>query len=224
MRADESCDAADVVGDPGPADLLVQSAVRDALRELQDQGLQGSEIRERQNFDPAVKRALGGRGGEPVTGKQLTTKHFSGVGPVDIAVSEPPVLLELKWSYDEQRSKIFESLWDAIKLALLAIEHQRFGYVATGASKAAWKASECADLFEEGSIRPREMWDRPLSPPGPNNGATVGEDLIRGSPTGSRPLAAPELLSMTRLDWLDVRGGYQLRAIRIATEGPIKAW
>ena len=40
---------------PEPADILVKTAVREALRELQGQGLEGPDIRERQHFDPAVK-------------------------------------------------------------------------------------------------------------------------------------------------------------------------
>ena len=48
---------------------------------------------------------------------------FRGAGPVDIvlrdrATAEPVGLIEVKWSVDVSRGKIYEAAWDAIKLVL----------------------------------------------------------------------------------------------------------
>jgi hypothetical protein len=111
---------------------------------------------------------------------------FQGVGPVDIVVraapNEPPIgLIECKLSHDGRRDKIYEGVWDAIKLAL-AIEAlpAASGYLVTGAPQDAWATSETADLFEEGSLGTVSLLARPLTPHGPNGGATVGEDLLAG--------------------------------------------
>lgn len=212
------------MGDPASADALVSNALHLALSDLTKQGLNGPDIRERNDFDPSVREALSRPGCEPAGAKKLVAEDFPGIGAVDIVVSDPPILLELKWSYDESRSKIFEGVWDAIKLALLAGANQHWAYLATGASYVAWGESECADLFEKEFVRPRELWDRPLIPPGPNNGTTVGEDLVRGSPSSSRPLAAPERLWIRPIDRIGVRGGYEVRVVRVAADGPIRPW
>jgi len=51
----------------------------------------------------------------PVTG-------FRGVGPIDILVRDligaTTGLIEVKWSVDPKRDKIFEAPWDAVKLVL----------------------------------------------------------------------------------------------------------
>jgi hypothetical protein len=215
-------------------DELLREGLRMSVGRLEDSGVGGAQLRERKHLDPALKEALGELTGTAVWGKQLVSEHFPGVGPVDLCVVDPPMLLELKWSYDETRSKIFESLWDAVKLALLCGEppaqlHPHFkgtpaGYVVTSASTAAWRACECAELFEDGRVDPREMWSRPLVPPGPNGGGTIGEDLILGSPSSSRPLAAPARLLVRGVTAISIGDGYELRTARVSAQGPVTRW
>ena len=205
-------------------DELVHAALQIAVDELEDVGLSGPEIRERTHFDPAVKRAFRGLTRENVRSFKLTTPHFPGLGSVDVAVPRPPLLVELKWSYNERRSKIFESVWDAIKLVLLASEYGCTGYVATGASTDAWSRSESRDLFYVALADPRALWALPLVPRGPNGGHSVGEDLILGSPSHSRPVNAPRRMTLTPLAPIAVRGGYEVRTARVACDGPLHPW
>jgi hypothetical protein len=54
---------------------------------------------------------------------------------------------------------VFESLWDAIKLALLGVAHSYSElYVATGASLYDWNASESAELSRPGAVDALQLW------------------------------------------------------------------
>jgi hypothetical protein len=110
------------VADSVPTDSLVREALSLAKLELERIGLPGKDLRERPTVDGAIKRAFKELTRVTVFGKGLKTEHFTGIGPVDVCVTDPPILIEVKWSYNETRSKIFESLWDAIKIALLCAE------------------------------------------------------------------------------------------------------
>ena len=139
-------------------------------------------------------------------------------------IVQPPVLIELNWSHDESRSKIFESVRDAIKLSILAAERGSFAYLATGASLGAWKESESRDLFEEGDVEPSELWQRELDPPGPNGGKTVGEDLVRGSPSQGGPREAPRQIAVTGVADLCYWNEYLLKVVRVAGSAEMREW
>jgi hypothetical protein len=110
--------------------------------------------------------------------------HFPRVGGADIAGSrqngELVFLAELKWSYGTP-DKIFEAAWDAVKLALA---REQLGlkatWLITGAAVTSWTATECADLFTDGDVRVRDLWDRAIKPRSPNQGSTIGDDCEIG--------------------------------------------
>jgi hypothetical protein len=155
--------------------------------------------------------------------RKLTTQAFPGVGPVDVILTRPRALIELKWAYYSP-GKIYESLWDAIKLALLGPAHSYAAlYVGTGASRAEWGASESADLFTGAEIEPREFWKRPLSPRGPNYGKTIGEDLTIGA-RGNRPQQMHRRIAIRPVATCEVAGDFELRVIGIAGIDPVEEW
>lgn len=184
-------------------------------------GLPGAELRERRHLDPFFKDEIERRTGARPVSRKLSTPDFPGLGAVDVIVARPRALIELKWSYDIP-GKIFESVWDAIKLCLLGPRHgYESVYVVTGASRASWAASESADLFERGEIDPSEMWARPLVPRrGPNMGATIGKDVEIGG-NGNRPLRVPARIATRPIGTFEIAHDYVLRGIAIATTGPL---
>jgi hypothetical protein len=125
--------------------------------------------------------------------------EFRGVGPVDIVVrsteqGEVIALIECKWSTDTSRDKIYEGAWDAVKLALAtASTPTADGFLVTGAPRDSWQHTETADLFNTGTVSTPELWARPLQPPGPNGGETVGADCEAGG-RGNMFTHAPEQL------------------------------
>jgi hypothetical protein len=185
-------------------------------------GLRGEDLRERLHLDPFTKDECERRSAVRPLARTLRTSDFPGLGPVDVIVAQPRALIELKWAY-QSPGKVFESLWDAIKLALLGSMHSyRALYVGTGASRDEWTASESADLFEPGEIDPREGWARPLLPPrGPNYGKTVGEDLVIGA-GGNRPLRVHRRIAIRSVARWDVAGDYELRVIGVTGTGPLE--
>lgn len=206
------------------SDEFVLEAFERTLARISANGVAGSEVRERKHLDPTVKQVLDEDFETKAFSKTYKTQHFSGLGAVDVVITEPPIFIELKWSYDEKRSKIFESVWDAIKLSLLAVYTGSLAYIATGASTAAWKTCESADLFEEGHIDPQEIWKRALVPSGPNSGATIGEDLIFGSRSRGRPHTSAAFLAIAPIARLPYPDDYELRIARIEGSGPMTRW
>lgn len=198
-------------------DELITEAMGMVATRVAALGLSGVDVRERIHLDPFTKDAFVSRQGQRPASRTLRTERFPGIGPVDVVVERPPLLIELKWSY-ATRDKIFESAWDAVKLAMVGPMHG-FGclYFATGAAPNAWHQTEVSDLFEPGAISPHEMWGRRLDSPGPNGGATVGQDLIIGA-RGNRPLGMPEHLDLVPVADLPV-SDYRLQVIRLAGRG-----
>lgn len=205
-------------------DLLVADVFRTVAQQLANTGLGGGDLRERQHLDPFVKDAFERHVGARPISQTLRTADFPGLGPVDVIVNEPRVLIELKWSYLVP-DKVFESVWDAIKLPLLGQPHGYDAlYVATGASLAAWSASESADLFGTGEIDTAEMWRRPLLPPRwPNWGDTIGEDLVIGA-WGNQPRRAPARIGVHHLVSVPVTEDYEIRVARVDAPGPLVDW
>jgi hypothetical protein len=198
-------------------DELVTDALGVVATRITDLALSGLHVRERTHLDPFTKDAVAARQGQRPASRTLKTGQFPGLGPVDVVVDRPPLLIELKWSY-ATRDKIFESAWDAVKLAMVGPPHG-FGclYLATGAAPSAWHRTEVRDLFEAGAISPHEMWARRLDPPGPNGGITVAEDLVFGA-RGNRPLAMPEHIDLVPVADLSA-SDYRLRVVRLSGRG-----
>lgn len=132
--------------------------------------------------------------------------------------------MELKWSY-ERPGKVFESVWDAIKLAMLGPEHGRDQlHLVTGASDEEWSRTESADLFETGVVDPLVVWRRPLIPKrGPNYGATVGEDLVIGG-NGNQPTKGPRRVTVRLLETFEVDRDFRLKLVGIEGVAELEPW
>jgi hypothetical protein len=141
-----------------------------------------------------------------------------------VVAQRPRVFIELKWSY-ERPGKVFESVWDALKLAMLGPRHGRDQrYLATGASYEEWSRMESADLFETGTVDPLELWRRPLIPRrGPNYGATVGEDLVIGG-HGNQPTKGPRTIAVRLLETFEMAGDFRLKLVRIDCVTELRPW
>lgn len=187
-------------------------------------GLPGTELRERHHLDPFVKDEFEARTGQRPVARKLGSDAFIGLGAVDVVIEQPACLMELKWSYDPP-GKVFESVWDAVKLAILGPAH---GYdhlfLATGASLDEWGRAECKDLFDDGPADLLGMWGRPLVPPrGPNNGMTVGEDLVIGG-RGNQPTRAPSGATVRKIGAFLVAGDFELRVIAVEGSNQLHPW
>lgn len=209
---------------PADTDSLVADAFKAVAVRLTATGFAGNELREREQLDPFTKDEFERRVGVRPVSRTLQIADFPGVGSVDVVVSRPKALIELKWSYLIP-DKIFESVWDAIKLALIGRHHRHDAlYLVTGASLTAWSASESADLFATGEVDPVEMWSRALIPPrSPNRGKTVGEDLVIGG-RGNQPLRAPARIEVRRVTSARVARDYELRVVHVSAVGPLIEW
>jgi hypothetical protein len=204
-------------------ELVIQTCSRVATR-MTETGLAGSGLRERKHLDPYIKDAFKeGTGARPIS-KKFKSEFFVGLGAVDVVVDQPPLFMELKWSYDLP-GKVFESVWDAIKLAVLGPKHDRGHlYLATGASKEEWDGADCGDLFVTGLVDPLEMWERPLVPKrGPNYGATVGEDLVVGG-HGNQPTEGPKSISVALLETFPVADDSLLKLISVDGTTDLRDW
>jgi hypothetical protein len=205
-------------------DDYIHAVAEVAAARMTQTGLPGRLLRERTHLDPFMKDESAQRSGARPVSKKLLAPEFPRLGPVDVVIAEPRMLIELKWSY-ERPGKTFESVWDAIKLVLLGARHGYDAlYVATGASRDDWTASESSDLFSSGDVDMLDIWARALTPPrGPNYGATIGEDLLIGG-DGNQPLRAHSRLGIRRIAELPVADDFELRIIRVAAAGPIVDW
>jgi len=205
------------------ADIFVAEVARAVAERMTATGLRGEDLRERLHLDPFTKDECERRCGVRPLSTKLTTPAFPGLGAVDVILTRPRALIELKWAYYSP-GKIYESLWDAVKLALLGPAHSYAAlYVGTGALRAEWGASESADLFTGAEIDPREFWERPLRPRGPNYGKTIGEDLIIGA-RGNRPRKMHRRIAIRPVATCEVAGDFELRVVGIAGIDPVEDW
>jgi hypothetical protein len=205
-------------------DEYVEQVTARVAHALTRTGLHGGELRESLHLDPFFKNEVERRSGVRPLSRTLRTPDFPGLGPVDVVLERSGALLELKWSY-QRPGKVFESVWDATKLALLG-ESRGYDalYLVTGAALDEWSDSESADLFCSGTFDVLAAWSRPLIPPrSPNRGRTVGEDLVIGA-RGNKPRRAHARLAIRRVGAFRVAGDYELRVVRIVPEGPLVEW
>lgn len=214
-----------MIRDRGDAcDEYVRQVCRAAAARMSQLGLPGTELRERYHLDPFIKDEFERRHGVRPISRRLTSPSFPRLGAVDVVADEPSLLMELKWSY-QLPGKVFECVWDAIKLALLGPSYNYdHAYLVVGASNVEWAQTESADAFASGTFDPLELWNRPLVPRrGPNRGATVGEDLVIGG-HGSQPLNGPRTITVQRLDALDVAGDFELRVLSVRGSDARQPW
>jgi hypothetical protein len=206
------------------ADDVLRDAVSDAASALGSDPRPLAELREedlRSRLSEAMERRLPARVRRERT---LRLDAFQGVGGFDVLVDEAPEgrvawLAETKWSY-LSRSKVFEGAWDAVKLCLAEDQHAvRRGWLVTGAPDEHWRDDECADLFGEGVVSVRDVWERKLTSPGPNGGATVGADLVEGG-RGNRFTRAPEQIRVEPVAALPIgrsRESWTIRAVAVSS-------
>ena len=205
-------------------DGLIAAVADEVARRMTALGLPGELLRERQHLDPITKDVFETLTAVRPVSRKLSTPDFPGLGAVDVVHGAPPLLAELKWSY-ERPGKLFESAWDAVKLTLLGPAYGIAGlYLMTGASCEEWARSESADLFASGELDPREFWSRPLVPPrGPNRGATIAEDLLIGA-RGNRPVRMPDRILTRRVTACAFANGYELRIVGLVPAGRLVEW
>jgi hypothetical protein len=121
------------------ADDQVAAACAGAAKRMTETGLAGSQLRERIHLDPFLKDELASLTGRRPLSRKFKSDSFPGLGAVDVVAERPKFLMELKWSYAIP-GKVFESVWDAIKLALLGpVLGIECLYLATGASSEEWR-------------------------------------------------------------------------------------
>jgi hypothetical protein len=197
--------------DPHAADELLRDALRAALTDLTDTRPDWTAVRE-ETVRTAIYHELGRRlPGHVRKERKVAIAAFRGAGGSDVIVDRDPGqrvawLAETKWSYATP-PKVFESVWDAIKLCLQIDEHQvARGWVITGAPQAAWERAEGAELFAAGSVDTVALWRQPLIPPrGPNNSKTIGEDLVIGG-NGNEPTRVPARINIELVDDISLVG------------------
>lgn len=184
----------------------------------------GPDLRERGNLYPEIRKAIKERVGQEPAGRTYPTKHFPGVGSVDLVVPEPFALIELKWSY-QAPGKLFECVWDAVKLGVLATEQDKAAmYIVAGASEQEWARSETSILFDGGRVDLRELWHQELVPAqGHKDAVTIGEYLVFGA-WGNEPRRAPHSVSSEAMADLPVGDDFRLRVVRIRVDGPLIEW
>lgn len=187
-------------GEMSDADSVLRDALASACSRLAADQRPPTALRE-EDLRSAIYEELNIRlPGHVRKERKLTLAAFQGVGAIDLIVDADPGgkaawTGETKWSYTS-RNKIYEAAWDAIKLVLVSAEWGvGRSFLIVGAPETAWSNSECADLFRTGEVDVRDLWSRPLIPPGANGGATVGEDVLEGG-HGNFFTRAPEQLSI----------------------------
>jgi hypothetical protein len=207
----------------------VAAVVTAAAGELGADHAAGTKINEARMRD-RLAEALRATGLWIDTERHVSIPAFRGVGAVDI-VARPRSndlasgLIECKWSVDTSRDKIYEGAWDAVKLALATRANpSASAFLVTAAPSQSWNGSETPDLFHDSTIHTRELWDRPLSPKGPNGGTTVGADCEAGG-YGNMFTHAPEVLTVRAVVHAQVPGTdmvIKASAITAASEAMIE--
>lgn len=193
------------------ADLLIATATGHATKSLESTAAErGSYLVER-DLKNAMTRGIESQRVDVQHERHYELPHWSPQpGGVDLSVpleSGRAALIELKWAND---NKIFEALWDAVKLAdaeqLPEIEG---AYLCYGASEHWWsKPAEGAEVFGAGDVpivhlirRYQDWWDR----------------YILADSTG-RPQSSPESLTVTPVSdlTLQIHGQpWRLRTVRL---------
>jgi hypothetical protein len=197
------------------ADALLATATGYAARSLQTLEKPGDGHLVEKDLKLAMSEALEAQGANVRSEVRYTLPHWEPQpGAVDLTVPDSAgryLLAELKWAND---NKIYEALWDAVKLAdATQLDEVGGVYLVSGASDAHWtKPVECAEMFDSGAChlvdlikQHQEWWDR----------------YILGDSTG-RPISSPATLNITSVS--DVRfcvheTVWRLRTVRLDPTG-----
>jgi hypothetical protein len=149
--------------------VTVTRATFSAAGEMQaDVNEVGPEHVAESNLRRAMRRALQMQLGPvvvPEGGSHFKLDAWPGrLGDADLAVFggndvADRAYIELKWC---RRDKVWEVLWDLLKLALAVAEGRgEFAYLRTGAPVGVWeKPAACADLFSPGSWSTEDLFAR----------------------------------------------------------------
>jgi ADP-ribosyl-[dinitrogen reductase] hydrolase len=157
-------------------------------------GTSAGALREREDLEPAVVTALGSEyPGRVEKDRKVDVPGWANVGRADVIVRRSPAsieigaVVELKWCYSGH-DVVFETVWDAVKLALCAHRDDRpAAYLLCGAPFATWERSQFADLFEDGPHQIEELLSRSLSD---TDRSLVWDALLAGG-YDHYPLRAP---------------------------------
>jgi hypothetical protein len=179
-----------------------------------------SLLRELRDLQPAAETTLSERFTDRLApNRKVAIPIWERVGRVDITILESPGaafeagLIELKWSGGGS-DKLYEGLWDALKLALAQITWGAIGpraYLLTGAQKGVWESSPFAGLFETAVHDPAELCARRLS----DRKQTIAwDDLLRGG-NDSYPHWVPGEIATKVCGRASVGEEYELRAVEI---------
>ena len=200
--------------------LIVESiAARLTTRAEMTGGL--NVLAELRDLQPVATAVLGDVfPGRLVSNRKIVIPIWERVGNVDLTVGEAPGtiteagLIELKWS-GGGTDKLYEGLWDAMKLSLAQITWAAIGpraYLLTGAPKTVWESSPFADLFETAVHDPVELCLRRLT----DRKRTIAwDDLLRGG-KDSYPHWVPAKIATKVCGRASVGEMYELRAVEIS--------
>jgi hypothetical protein len=177
-------------------------------------------LAERRDLQPVAEAVLGDLFPDRlVPNRKVVIPIWERVGNVDLTVSEAPGttteagLIELKWSGDGS-DKLYEGLWDAMKLSPAQIAGAVIGpraYLLTGAPKTVWESSSFADLFETAVHDPAQLCLRRLT----DRKRTIAwDDLLRGG-YDSYPHWVPAKIATNVCGRASVGESYELRAVEI---------
>jgi hypothetical protein len=210
------------------ADSHLRAALAEVVAAIEGDPRPLADMRE-ENLRGALQRSLSSQLPGHVRKEQtLDLPAFRGVGGFDILVDRAPGgavgwLGEVKWAYTT-RSKIFEAVWDAVKLCLAADVHGASRcWLITGAPNHQWAATETRQLFIDGTANFRELWTKPLVPPGSNGGKTIGEDLLAGG-RGNRFTRAPSAFTVQTVAVEELRSGSEEWAIHAVAVRAAGEW
>lgn len=212
--------------DPEVADGHLRAALTTARETIEEDARRLVDLRE-EDLRRAIFSVLWGRLPRLVRKEEtLALEAFRGVGGFDLLVGRSPGgavawLGEVKWSYTK-RTKIFEAIWDGVKLCLAAAEYGAARcWLITGAPNSQWRSAECRELFLAGTVPFETLWNQELDPPGPNGGKSVGADLLAGG-RGNRFTRAPRRFAIEAVAEHDLRPDredWSIRAVAVTAEG-----
>lgn len=209
-------------------DTLVKEAVSRAAKAIDQRPEKLSDLHEEDLRQGIYDELIDHRPGLVRKEKRLPLRSFQGVGGFDLMVNNqsggtPSLLAEVKWSY-VSRPKIFEAVWDAVKLCLAESE---LGvsrcYLITGAPDDQWIEAESKELFESGTLSFMDLWNQSLRPPGPNGGQTVGEDLLFGG-RGNRFTKAPKEVLVEEICEVNLRPESERWSVKVVAVRPGDVW
>jgi hypothetical protein len=178
-------------------------------------------LREVRNLEPSTVAALRQAYPEQRVEKnrRFPIPSWSPVGNVDVlmhpaAPDDQLIAAELKWCYHD---KLYETIWDLFKMALLATTGAQ-AYLLTGATPKMWSRSVGRELFANTTHGPAELCELRL-PWGQK--LRAWDDLLWGG-HDKHPTEVPSRIRTTVVARETIRGRdgeWELRAVRVDAVG-----